>query len=79
VEVPYPVEQIVEKIVENVIQVPVPVQREYHTVRQVAQQQVIHSKAPTQIINAGTSVGATAVGPMTAVHPGVRPVAVAAM
>jgi hypothetical protein len=52
--------------------VPVPVQREYHTVRQVFQQQTINSRAPTQVVAGPTmqapipvsgAMGATAIHP----------------
>jgi len=54
VNVPYPVEEIVEKTVENIVQVPTPVQREYHTMKTVYQDQVTNSRAPTTVMNGST-------------------------
>ena len=46
VEVPVPVEQICEKIVEKIVQVPVPVTRQEHVTRQVVQNCVQNTRAP---------------------------------
>jgi len=58
VDVPYPVEEIVEKVVENIVSVPTPVQREYHTMKTIYQQQVTNTKAPS-VINSNASTVST--------------------